>query len=175
MAACAGGECLFDVLRHSSPACPTKIENECTMTGTVSSLLYVSKSLLPHGGREELERILTAARSRNKALGVSGALIFTGANFAQVLEGPQAAIDELMVSIASDPRHTSLKLVRTDELEERRFGSWSMAYSGTSLYVDHHICPLLADKPEPKTRLASAGALLRMMEEFTAVGGIRSA
>jgi len=116
----------------------------------LASLLYVSQSALsPWHERSQVEDILTVARSRNRQLGVTGALVFTQARFAQVLEGPKTSIDELMASILRDERHRDVEVVLTEDIPERRFPSWSLAYSGSSKYVDRHIKPLLQHEMSP--------------------------
>lgn len=132
------------------------------------SLLYVSKTLLqfPAGGAE-VAKIVEGSLARNANLGVTGALISTGQHFAQVLEGKQAAVDELMASISTDPRHMKVKIIRVVE-EDRRFPDWALAYSGMAGVVDRHIAPLFSPLPESEaTHLAMR--LLGMMEEFARI------
>lgn len=128
------------------------------------SLLYVSISALePSREQDEIEDIIEVARRRNEELDVTGALIFTGRHFAQLLEGPGENVDALMDSIGADHRHHSLRVVRNVAAEGRRFPDWSMAYSGESRYVDKFIEPLFRDgggNREEVERLAG------LMEEF---------
>ena len=132
------------------------------------TLLYVSKSLIPQDeAQRQIDSIIETARPRNAALGVTGVLIFTEARFAQVLEGPSAAIDEIMAGIRADPRHEQVTTACDEPLERRRFPSWSMGYSGSSLYVDRHIKPLLKPVVEARDRREMAGRLLYLMEELT--------
>ena len=129
------------------------------------SLLYVSKTLLTFpAGEAEVANIVEVARSRNATLGVTGALISTGAYFAQVLEGEQQAVEELMRSIDADARHMRVKILRT-VAEARRFSGWSMAYSGNAGFVDRHIAPLFSPLAGgDATYLAMK--LIGLMEEF---------
>lgn len=82
-----------------------------------------------------IESIVETSMARNRTLDVTGALIATEGRFAQVLEGPAAALDDLMVSIRRDPRHTDLIVTFDEHIRERRFGGWSMAYSGNAGFV----------------------------------------
>jgi hypothetical protein len=76
------------------------------------SLLYVSRSLIAPTDREAIVAdIVTVSHSRNASVGVTGALISTEAAFAQILEGPAAAVDELMLRIRRDSRHTDVAVV----------------------------------------------------------------
>ncbi|HWH18609.1 MAG TPA: BLUF domain-containing protein [Allosphingosinicella sp.] len=139
----------------------------------VSSLLYVSVGLLrPEEQKSEIDDIVGVARSRNEELGVTGALVYTGEHFAQVLEGSASAVDELMTSICRDPRHAKVDIVEVVDIAERRFTGWSMAYCGPSLYVDRHIRPLFKDIAEPGTRTAGAASLIRLMQAFAGTGGV---
>ncbi|MEA2999125.1 MAG: hypothetical protein QOH04_2658 [Sphingomonadales bacterium] len=131
-------------------------------------LLYVSRSLLRLPDEAgEVDRIIAVARPENERLGVTGALMFTQAHFAQVLEGDQAAVETLMERIRRDPRHDTVTIVSAAAREARLFPRWSMAYSGGSLYVDRHVKPLLAPAPEPGASERLAEKLVRLMREFT--------
>ncbi|WP_197053211.1 BLUF domain-containing protein [Sphingobium herbicidovorans] len=78
-------------------------------------------------------------KSREPAGGRSGSLIYTGARFAQLLEGPGSSVDEIMASIQKDKRHDQITLLPVPQRSVRRFGKWTMAYAGRSLYVDRHV------------------------------------
>lgn len=131
------------------------------------SLLYVSRTLLNFpAGNAEVANIVTVSLVRNAGLDVTGALISTPSYFAQVLEGPQPAVAELMRSIMRDPRHSEIKIVTEGEVPVRRFASWSMAYSGYATYVDDYIEPFFAQAaPAQAARLSQR--LIRLMLEFT--------
>jgi hypothetical protein len=126
----------------------------------VDSLLYVSRATLPtREGCAEIAEILAIARSRNRALDVTGAIIFTQNNFAQLLEGPRSAIDQLMASIRQDPRHTDVRTVRQEQDVARRFGGWHMAYEGPSVFIARHVRVLAASFSAP-----SAVHIARLMD-----------
>ena len=132
------------------------------------SLLYVSKTLLqfPAGGAE-VAKIVEGSLARNANLGVTGALISTGQHFAQLLEGRQAAVEELMASISADPRHMKMKTLRVVE-EDRRFPDWALAYSGVAGLVDRYIAPLFSPLPEKETAHL-AMRLVGIVEEFARI------
>lgn len=95
------------------------------------SLLYVSRSRLPRGQEEpQLRQILDVAARRNLANGITGALVHTGTDFAQVLEGPEDAVAQIMASILIDPRHERVSIIRRDEVATRSFPNWGMALIG---------------------------------------------
>ena len=95
-------------------------------------LVYVSRNDVVGGDRVrmEVDRILATARRRNPSMGVTGALLFNQNRFAQVLEGPQEAIQDLFTRIQLDERHSEVHLLAFEEVTERTFASWSMAFVG---------------------------------------------
>jgi len=132
----------------------------------ISSLLYVSQSLLTPANEEaEVASIVTVARSRNLGLRITGVLISTVAGFAQILEGSTSAIDELMISIHRDPRHTNIRVLTYGPIERRRFAVWSLGYSGPSSYLAARIKPLLND-PNAVGAASQMERLARLMSEF---------
>lgn len=101
------------------------------------SLLYVSRALVQGPeGEAAVDAIVRGSLERNLALGVTGALAFTGAHFAQVLEGTRAGVEELMISIHRDPRHTQISVIQEEVIEEARFARWALAYSGPFTFID---------------------------------------
>lgn len=127
------------------------------------SLLYESRILIPLADRPlEIERIVTVSMARNPGLDVTGALIGTQDRFAQVLEGPAEAIDTLMSSIVCDMRHADLTVVSDQDILERRFPRWSMAYFGQAGYVSRLVEALGPASPVP--REAAALRLLAFMQ-----------
>ena len=108
------------------------------MSDDIYHLAYVSDAQLVDPSEAEqqellewqLKRILDAAHSNNSAAGVTGALLFSGRHFAQVLEGPQAAINERYRRIAEDTRHNNVTTLLYEPAGERQFADWSMALCG---------------------------------------------
>ena len=77
---------------------------------------------------EELAAILDVSRRNNAARDITGALAYHDLAFVQVLEGPEAAVEALLVTIARDPRHTEVTIFDRSRVDERLFGSWSMGW-----------------------------------------------
>ena len=106
----------------------------------MKSILYVSQSLIPDAtAQEEVGSMVDSAQIRNRSLQVTGALLYTGARFAQLLEGPRCSVDEVMASIEKDSRHEQITRLPVRQQFARRFPTWAMAYAGPSLYVDRQI------------------------------------
>ena len=89
----------------------------------------------------------------------------SGPVIAQVLEGEQPVVEELMRSIDKDPRHMRLKIIRTVE-EPRRFTGWSMAYTGYASFIDRNIAPLFSSMGDADAQHLAL-RLISLMEEFT--------
>ena len=78
----------------------------------------------------DLKKLLVGARTRNKALGVSGMLVFHDGIFLQALEGEQRAVNEIFASIRSDRRHRDIDVLhRGPGFDQRVFGDWSMGFA----------------------------------------------
>ena len=94
-------------------------------------LVYLStSSIAPERSIAEVTRIVETARTNNVRHGITGVLLHTKNHFAQVLEGPPAAVTNLYEKISSDCRHTAVRLIALEEVENRSFSSWAMAYVG---------------------------------------------
>ena len=80
--------------------------------GALFRLVYASRSLVPQAAAAaEIPRILQAARHRNAAQHITGALLFSADAFVQVLEaGPVPARDFAGWSMACAGRRPELRL-----------------------------------------------------------------
>jgi hypothetical protein len=94
-------------------------------------LIYSSEAA-PGLAATALGEMLAESRIRNQAHGITGVLLFVEGAFLQILEGEKDDVLDLMVRIQRDPRHSGLKVFYEQEVGERAFGSWSMAYLSPS-------------------------------------------
>lgn len=123
------------------------------------SLIYVSHSLLaPDAAEAAIDDIIATSVARNGREAITGALLYTGTNFVQILEGPEAAVQRLMDGIRRDPRHDQVDVLDTT-VAPGMFEGWSMAYIGDATYVTSHVRALIH---EPKGSAALAEAVRRM-------------
>jgi hypothetical protein len=91
------------------------------------SLIYVSSA--PHQmSSEELVEILRVSHKNNAPRAITGMLLYKGGNFMQVLEGPEKDVREIFAKIEKDPRHHSIIVLAEEEIEERQFAAWEMAF-----------------------------------------------
>ncbi len=89
---------------------------------TVNYWLYVSKSIIPEeNAAAVVDDIVRAAQVKNAALAISGALVFGGRHFGQIIEGPPEALFTLRSAIMTDQRHTEIKTIADGKTERRRF------------------------------------------------------
>ena len=91
--------------------------------------------LKPQTAQTEIEAMVAKARISNAANDITGALLFTGTHFVQVLEGDAGPIDTLLRKLHADNRHDGLIVTNRASLIKRRFAGWDMAYSGPSQFV----------------------------------------
>lgn len=98
-------------------------------TTTLRRVVYVSHALPEAATTQEmLAQILAAARRNNARVGVTGALLYSARRFAQVLEGPPEAVEEIFETIQCDTRHDQIAVLDVSSPAERAFADWSMAF-----------------------------------------------
>ncbi len=88
-------------------------------------LVYVSAATRPFTP-QQLHQLLTLARLRNAAAGVTGVLLYLNGSFLQVIEGPAGVLDRLLTTISADPRHDRVRVLLREPVDGRDFGDWSM-------------------------------------------------
>jgi hypothetical protein len=137
---------------------------------TLYSLLYVSRALLrPADVHTAIAAILEVSLARNAVQEVTGALLYTGERFAQLLEGPEGAVLGVMDSIRRDPRHTDIVSLEPNQLTARRFASWSLAYSGHSTFAAGIVERALEDRSNGHGE--ATARLIRLMRELVHARG----
>ena len=99
-------------------------------------VLYCSRQCLTGTDEEvdqQIEHILAVSRRNNARDGVTGALLYNRGCFAQVLEGPLAAIERVFERIGRDERHSDVTVVSFEPVERYEFAEWSMAFDPAPL------------------------------------------
>lgn len=84
---------------------------------------YPSDSLTPGA----LAELMARARLHNVQHAITGILLHTDDQFMQVVEGPQATVEQLMARIHKDTRHEDVRIIMTHTVSRRDFGEWGMA------------------------------------------------
>lgn len=97
------------------------------MGSPMFQLVYISTARAPLA-QTAIASILASSRRNNARQGVTGLLVAGGRRFLQALEGPEQAVLDTYARIKADPRHHALVLLAGRSVDERAFGSWSMAF-----------------------------------------------
>ncbi|MDE2348167.1 MAG: BLUF domain-containing protein [Gammaproteobacteria bacterium] len=93
---------------------------------TIAQLVYASTASTEN--RPNVEEILTASRTRNDQLQVTGFLCFSNDRFLQVFEGSPVRLSALYARVASDRRHSNVEILGYQKVVRRRFSKWAMGY-----------------------------------------------
>lgn len=88
-------------------------------------ITYVSTAALSLDA-EELFRIIEVSSRNNLRDDLTGFLVFSGGRFFQLLEGPEAAVENLLGRLAGDRRHTALTVLSREPVLARSFPRWHM-------------------------------------------------
>ncbi len=117
-----------------------------------------------NGSERELRAIVSVARGRNKADNITGALLFTDAGFARVLEGPREVLERTFERISADPRHADVTILSFTPLPYRSFPDWPLGFCrrpSLGRVVDNSPG---SDSPSTGPRVRTASDLLRLLE-----------
>jgi len=96
-------------------------------------LSYISKNLVTgdkNALQSQIESILISASKNNHKMNITGALLYSGGYFCQVIEGEEESIEEIFEIIQQDNRHTEITVLNFEKSEERSFSEWAMAFAG---------------------------------------------
>ena len=76
---------------------------------------------------EKLLQIVETSQQNNSRGGITGLLVYGGGMFLQWLEGSRPAVEALMATLSTDPRHeTIVRLQVLDGLHKRLYPNWVM-------------------------------------------------
>ncbi len=110
----------------------------------------------------DVEAIIATSRRRNPVSGITGVLVFGGGVFFQWIEGPKAAVMDLVRLIEADSRHELFVILSTDEeVRERIFPTWDMELVGIE-----NIQEVLQDAIETACEQKSIGALQLLLDRL---------
>lgn len=94
----------------------------------IFEFLFVSE-LSPFADPGEIASIVRVSRANSVANELTGALIFDGVRFCQLIEGPEAAVRQEAQKIALDTRHARfLPLHLGHTCSARRFDTWHVGF-----------------------------------------------
>ena len=92
-------------------------------------LVYRSRTTEAYRGSADFQQILKVAVRSNAQNRITGALALSDDIFVQVLEGPAARLEELLIKLRRDSRHTDLNVLGRWGVTARLFTGWDMAHS----------------------------------------------
>ncbi len=73
-----------------------------------------------------IEGMVEMSAERNRSLHISGALLYNGLNFLQILEGPRQALTPLYLQIRTDSRHSGVVKLVHERVSMRSYPEWGM-------------------------------------------------
>ncbi len=76
----------------------------------------------------EVPRIIACSRANNQRAGIGGALVYTGTDFLQVIEGPAPVVALLWERVRRDPRHHSIGKFLDDNVAWTWYPEWQVGY-----------------------------------------------
>lgn len=91
------------------------------------SLVYRSRASLVFR-EDQIQDMLAQARRFNQKNNITGCLLYYQGEFLQYLEGEKVEVLTLYEKIEEDIRHSQVELLSHNEIFERVFENWEMAY-----------------------------------------------
>ena len=132
-------------------------------------LIYASRAA--DASAAAIEAILTQAREHNPATGITGVLCYGGGVFLQAIEGGRSQVNALFGHIQRDVRHQDVELLHYEEIDERRFGGWTMGQVNLSR-INHSIVLKYSETIELDPYAVSGKMSLALLEELMATASI---
>jgi hypothetical protein len=133
-------------------------------------LLYVSRAVSPEDA-EITHAILSQSRAHNLSHGITGILCYGGGIFLQAIEGGRNSVSDLYNHITCDKRHKDVVLLHYEEINERRFGGWTMGQVNLAK-INTSIVLKYSEKPELDPYAVSGKVSLALLEELMATASI---
>ena len=119
------------------------------------NLAYISKNTIKGDAdhiKSEITKILASAHKNNPEKGVTGALLYSGGYFCQVIEGPEDVLEELYETIQMDDRHGDVTVLHFEPITARGFSEWAMALAGIEDNMRFDIEGVRSSKDELKMK-----------------------
>lgn len=131
-------------------------------------IIYLSQATRPLSD-EELAKLLAQARHDNAQQAITGALVYGGGQFMQIIEGEEAQLAMLYAKLLQDGRHGQVFKFADKPIVQRSFADWSMAFRPLSpeqfAELAGYLTPEQLNLQAPGLS-ATDGMLLQMMKTF---------
>ncbi len=92
---------------------------------SLQRVMYVSRadaSMTP----QQFTNLCALSAANNQLRGITGVLAKVGNAFLQCVEGPTDTLEELVLNISRDERHTDLVIISDEPIRQRDFAAWNM-------------------------------------------------
>lgn len=93
--------------------------------GSLKRIGYYSLAVQPFAADDLLQLAVEAARF-NALDGINGILFYGDGHFAQIFEGVDDGVNDLLSRLSRDPRHTDFQIIFEEKIEAPLFHSWDM-------------------------------------------------
>ncbi|CCH01094.1 Photoactivated adenylate cyclase subunit beta [Fibrella aestuarina BUZ 2] len=111
--------------------------------------------------------IVEFSRIKNARLNITGVLLYINGSIVQVLEGPQAALEDLYKSIQADVRHTNVRAVISQPISQRLFSHWYMGYETLSVQQYEEVQNIIPVEPQAQPFSDDEQpVIVRMLKDF---------
>jgi hypothetical protein len=77
---------------------------------------------------QSISDIIEPSRINNTKRNITGCLLYHKKVFLQLLEGDKEAVSKLYKTIKKDKRHSNVTLIIEEDIQERMFPDWNMAF-----------------------------------------------
>ena len=121
-----------------------KIDNTHEKDGLIS-VTYISKNNEQDSCRE-LNRILEHALANNEENNITSSLIINKKYCIQNIEGSKSKINQYVMKLINDHQHLAIKVVDTQEIEQRRWKGVSMKFLTEHVSATEDYNPYLIEK-----------------------------
>ena len=98
---------------------------------TIRQVIYQSRATREMSDTD-LGDLLDQTRRLNSQHDITGLLLYIDFHFMQCIEGPPAAIEQLVSNIKADDRNESIFVLLDREIARRAFPEWTMGYHRTN-------------------------------------------
>lgn len=133
-------------------------------------LLYASRAATPLTG-PVVDSILAQSQRNNTERGITGVLCYSDDIFLQVLEGGRDDVCEIFNAIVRDNRHNNVRILSFEEIEERKFGGWTMGKVNIAK-VNPALLLKYASKPVLNPFSTSGRASMSLLDELSATASV---
>ena len=96
------------------------------MPQSLDQLVYRSRSFMRPDDVEGLAQLVQTAAANNVRASITGALALRDGWFVQMLEGSPAALDQLILQLHFDTRHSEIDVLDRVRVTHRAFPDWGM-------------------------------------------------